>query len=164
MQYENGEGWRNKVEAELEPLGIKCLNPYKKPFILKVNEDEESRRELSQWMIDSKYDLVAKHMKAVRNDDLRCCDLVDFAICYINPKIASWGSAEELTTLNRAKKPIFIVVEGGKNQCPLWILGMIPHKYIYNSLDEVLFMIKGINDGSIKIDSERWQLLDFKYR
>ena len=140
MEYENGEAWRNKAEVVLGEIGIRCLNPYKKPFILKVNEDESTRNKL------------------------RCCDLVDFGICYINPKVPSWGTAEEITTLNREKKPIFIIIEGGKNLCPLWILGMIPHKYIYNSLDEVLNMIKNINDGVTKIDSERWQLLDYKFR
>ena len=164
MEYENGEAWRNKAEVVLGEIGIRCLNPYKKPFILKVNEDESTRNQLKDWMKNSEFDLVAKHMRAVRNDDLRCCDLVDFGICYINPKVPSWGTAEEITTLNREKKPIFIIIEGGKNLCPLWILGMIPHKYIYNSLDEVLNMIKNINDGVTKIDSERWQLLDYKFR
>lgn len=164
MEYENGEGWRNKVENELGPLGIRCLNPYKKPFCLKIKEDEESRKKLKQWMEVGDFDTAAKHMKQVRCDDLRCCDLVDFAICYINPNTNSWGTGEELTTLNREKKPIFVIIEGGKNKCPLWIMGMIPHKYIYNSLEEALNMIKNIDNGKIQIDSERWQLLDFKFR
>lgn len=164
MEYENGEVWRNNAEQSLISLGIKCLNPYKKPFILKNNEDDESRKLLRKWMIDGDFDRVSSYMKSVRNDDLRCCDLVDFAICYINPTIPSWGTAEEITTLNREKKPIFIIIEGGKNKCPLWIMGMINHKYIYNSLEDVLEMIKKIDNLSVEIDSERWQLLEMSYR
>ena len=57
------------------------------------------------------------------------------------------------------KKPIFISMEGGKSQTPLWIMGMLPHHYIYDSIDDVLNMIKQINDGKKPIDSDRWRLL-----
>lgn len=164
MEYENGEAWRNKVEKELGPLGIRCLNPYKKPFCEKIKEDEKSRGKLKDWMAAGDLDTVHEHMARVRNDDLRCCDLVDAAICYINPGTNSWGTGEELTTLNREKKPIFVIIEGGKNKCPLWIVGMLKPKYIYNSLEEVIEKIKNIDSGKIKIDSERWQLLEMKFR
>ena len=73
--------------------------------------------------------------------------------------MASWGSAEELVTAVRMKKPIFISMEGGKHKTPLWIMGMLPHHYIYDSVDEVLEMVKQINSGVKDIDSDRWRLL-----
>ena len=50
-------------------------------------------------------------------------------------------------------------MEGGKQKTPLWIMGMLPHHYIYNSIEEVLDMIHQINDGKKAIDSDRWRLL-----
>lgn len=167
MQYENGEGWRKVAEKELGGLGITVFNPYTKPFINQIREDDEARAQLAKDMklgTPSSYDRVAVHMKHVRSDDLRLCDISDFFIVYINPKIATWGSAEELTTANRMKKPVFIFVEGGKTQTPLWVMGMIPHKYIYNSLDEILNILKKIDSGDILADSGRWRLLQSKYR
>ena len=38
-------------------------------------------------------------------------------------------------------------------------MGMLPHHYIYDSVDEVLDMIKQIDSGSKDIDSDRWRLL-----
>jgi hypothetical protein len=73
--------------------------------------------------------------------------------------VASWGSAEELVTAVRMKKPIFISMEGGKAKTPLWIMGMIPHNYIYDSIEEIMEMIKQIDSGEKKIDSDRWRLL-----
>lgn len=164
MQYANGQNWREKVYAELSPLNIKIFDPYHKPFVSEIQEDEAARLQLLTWMNNEEYDKVAERMRQVRSDDLRCTDLVDFAIVQIIPKVASWGSAEELTTLVRAKKPIFIFVEGGKKLTPVWVMGMLPHKYIYNSLDDTLTMIKKINSGEVKIDSTRWRLLKEEYR
>lgn len=164
MQYENGEGWRDWMETELHKLGIITFNPYKKPFINEIPEHDQARNELDNWMKNREYDKVAARMKEVRSDDLRCCDLADFVIIYINPKIGSWGTAEELTTFTKMKKPVFIFVEGGKIAAPFWILGMIPHKYIYDSKEEVLKMIQDIDSEIKKIDSTRWRLLKPEFR
>ena len=164
MEYENGEGWRNKVKETLNPLGITTFDPYHKPFVDFISEDEEARRMLKTWMVDSEFDKVAERMKDVRRDDLRLVDLSDFFIVYINPKIPSWGSAEEIYWANRLKKPIFLFVEGGKTKTPLWIMGTIPHKYIYNSLEEILDTLKKIDGGEKAIDSDRWRLLKEEYR
>ncbi len=164
MQYQNGRSWREEITPKLEQLGVTVFNPYKKPFIDDVAEDEEARKRLGEWMVNSEFDLVAERMKAVRNFDLRLCDLSDFIIAHINPSVASWGSAEELVTSCRMKKPTFISVEGGKNKCPLWIMGMFPHKYIYNNPDEIVDMIQRIDKLDKPIDSDRWKLLKSEYR
>ncbi len=60
------------------------------------------------------------------------------------PDVASWGSAEEIVTAVRMKKPIFISMEGGKKATPLWMMGMVPHHYIYDSVEDIIEMIKSI--------------------
>ena len=50
-------------------------------------------------------------------------------------------------------------MEGGKKNTPLWIMGMIPHHYIYDSVSEIVDMIKNIDSGNKEIDSDRWRLL-----
>ena len=77
-------------------------------------------------------EIIGRGEKGFRYD-LNLVDRSDFIIAHILPDVASWGSAEELVTAVRMKKPIFISMEGGKSQTPLWILGMLPHNYIYNS-------------------------------
>ena len=80
--------------------------------------------------------------------------------------MASWGSAEEITTIVREKKPLFLDIDDplGKKATPLWLMGTIPHKYIYNSLDEVITTIKAIDEGIIQLTSERWKLLKMDLR
>jgi len=164
MEYEDGQGWRNTVKTVLKPLGITIFDPYHKPFCNEIKEDEEARQSLKDWMDTGQYDKVAERMKAVRRDDLRLVDLSDFFIAYINPKIPSWGSAEEIYWGNRLKKPIFLFVEGGKSKAPLWIMGTIPHKYIYDNLQEILDLIVKIDNGQRTIDSDRWRLLKPEFR
>ena len=96
--------------------------------------------------------------------DLNLVDRSDFIIAHLVPDVASWGSAEEIVTAVRMKKPIFVSMEGGKAKTPLWMLGMLPHKYIYNSIEEIVNMLHAINSGNKPIDSDRWRLLQKKFR
>ena len=164
MQYLSGRNWREEVSSKLEPLGITCFDPYKKPFVKDVEEDEDTRKQMESWMFSEDYDKVVERMKTIRSYDLNLVDRSDFIIAHLTPDVASWGSAEELVTAVRMKKPTFISIEGGKSKTPLWILGMIPHKYIYNSVDEIIEMINLIDCGKKKIDSDRWRLLKKKFR
>ena len=129
-----------------------------------VEEDEGTREEMDTWMKTKQYDRVTQRMKTVRAYDLNLVDRSDFIIAHLVPDVASWGSAEEIVTAVRMKKPVFVSMEGGKTKTPLWMLGMFPHKYIYNSLDEIVDMLYAINDGTKSIDSDRWRLLKKKFR
>lgn len=164
MQYKNGESWREYVLSELKKMGIVAWSPYDKPMEINYEENDNIRMYLAECMKSEQYSLVQEVMKNIRNQDLRLCDLADFCIAHLYPEIASWGSAEELTVACKQKKPVFISIEGGKKKCPLWLLGMFPHKYIYNSVEDIISMIKCINDGSVEIDSDRWKLLKPQYR
>lgn len=159
MQYIDGQGWRDEVKAALSGRSISFFDPYHKPFIHDIPEDNTARGELKRWMETEQYDLVQQRMWEVRGYDLRLCDICDFFIAHINPEVASWGSAEEITTVIREKKPLFLSVEGGKKKCPLWLMGKVPHKYIYNNVQEVIETVKYIDDGIIKMSSDRWKLL-----
>ena len=164
MQYLSGRDWREEISEKLNALSITCFDPYKKPFIKDVSEDEASRQDMETWMKTKQYDRVANKMKTVRSYDLNLVDRSDFIIAHLVPDVASWGSAEEIVTAVRMKKPVFISMEGGKPKAPLWMLGMLPHKYIYNSLDEIVDMLYAIDNGSKSIDSDRWRLLRKEYR
>jgi hypothetical protein len=164
MQYANGRDWREYVEMELGALGIRIFNPYKKPFVKDVNEDEEERLSVGHCMDHGYFNDVADRMKLIRSYDLNLVDRSDFIVAHLLPEVASWGSAEEIATAVRMKKPIFISMEGGKKKTPLWMMGMIPHHYIYDTIEDAVGMIKNIDNGSKEIDSDRWRLLKKELR
>jgi hypothetical protein len=166
MEYANGRDWRRYVIDELSPLGIILLDPYSKPFISEFAEDEAAREEMKHWRDTEQYDLLSTKMKRIRSEDLRCVDKSDFLICNIIPDVASWGSSEEITTAVREKKPLFLAIDHplGKKACPLWFFGKIPHKYIYNSITDVVKTIKAIDAGIIPMNSDRWRMFKPEYR
>ncbi|MAF25380.1 hypothetical protein CL634_07375 [bacterium] len=164
MQYADGRDWREYVEEELRPLGIRIFNPYKKPFVKDVAEDEGMRQKVEEAMQNAHFSDVAKRMKQIRSYDLNLVDRSDFIIAHLLPDVASWGSAEEIVTAVRMKKPVFISMEGGKGKTPLWMMGMLPHHYIYDSIEDAIDMIKKINSGEKEIDSDRWRLLKKELR
>jgi len=164
MQYVEGRDWRSHVTEKLGTLGITCFNPYNKPFIKDVEEDADTREQMDVWMNTKQYDRVTERMKTVRAYDLNLVDRSDFIIAHLVPNVASWGSAEEIVTAVRMKKPVFVSMEGGKCKTPLWMLGMFPHKYIYNDVDEIISMLYAIDEGDKEIDSDRWRLLRKEFR
>ena len=164
MQYEDGRIWREEVESELVKLNIVTYNPYKKPFVKDVEEDEKARRNAEKQMRNGEFDKVSERMREIRNYDLNLVDRSDFIIAHLYPTVASWGSAEELVTACRMKKPVFVSIKGGKKKTPLWLLGMFPPKCIYNNPKEIVSMIKKLDNGRIKMDSKRWRLLTEELR
>lgn len=164
MENGNGTGWRDKTKSELSKLGIFVLDPYHRVFFNGTPEDENARTNLKDMMGDGDFESVASHMKKVRGEDLRCVDLSDFIIAYIDPKIPTWGTMEELSWAERCKKPVFVVVKDGVEHTPLWLLGMFPVKYFYNNLNDALNMIKKIDEGLVSIDSGCWRILKQEYR
>jgi len=161
MQYvRDGRSWRDKVKAELSVCNITFFDPYHKPFIHDIPENESSRAEMLHWMDTEQYDLVQQRMWDVRGYDLRLCDISDFFIVHLNPMEPTIGTIEEIITAVREKKPVFLSIEGSKKKCPLWLMGVVPHKYIYDNIDDIISTIKAIDAGIIKMNSARWKLLN----
>lgn len=159
MQYENGEEWREVAEQRLAPMGITTFNPYKRPFLDGPPENADSHTIWRGWLEEGRFDEVAEIYKEIRSLDLSMVDRADFIICYLKTSVFTAGTMEELSWAVRLKRPIFLVVEGGKAKTPFWILGMLPHKYIYSSFEEVYEVLRKIDSGQKEIDSKRWRLL-----
>jgi hypothetical protein len=51
------------------------------------------------------------------------------------------------------KKPLFLSIEGGKKKTPLWLMGVVPHKYIYDSI------VNDNSDDLQEVKVRRYQFL-----
>jgi len=165
MQYAQAHfNWREYVEQQLAERHITFFNPLKKPFLTAVNETASTRNFLMEKLRKKEGQYVYNHMKQIRVHDLNLVDRSDFIIAHLIPNVASWGSAEEIVCANRMKKPIFISISGGCRNVPLWLAGMLPPNYFYDDVHKIVDMIKEIDDNKKELDSDRWRLLDKKYR
>lgn len=163
MEYgDDNKNWRSVMDHNLEEMGVTCFNPYDHPFI--ENIDEGKQVQLQRLRELGSLDNLQERMKTIRSYDLSMVDRSDFIICYIKPNTPTWGTVDELVMAESLNRPVFICVEGGKRKAPLWVYSLCPHKYMYNSMNEIVQVLKGIDNGSIPTDSKRWRLLKNKYR
>lgn len=154
--------WRTKVKKSLEKIEVISFDPTSHPYLLDIDEGKQDS--LIEIRNTGNLNLLEEKMKQIRRFDLGMVDRADFIVAYIDPETQTWGSIDELVHAEGMNKPIFMCVEGGKRKCPLWLFSLVSHRYMYNSVDELLDKIEKIDSGEIEIDSKRWRLLKNEYR
>ena len=154
---DRGKTWREYITPYLKQFGIIVLDPCDKPIETCLENDENIRKrhELKQ---QEKWDEIAK-FKAIRSVDLRMIDVSDFIIVCLDMDSKPFGTCEEIVTANREKKPILVWSVQGKKEAPDWLFWMIPHKFIFNSIDDILLYLKNIDDGGEA--DKRWIIFNF---
>ena len=154
----DAENWRDRMEASLTEMGVTVLSPIKPMFDFQEAETPEFRRELLEARSSGDFSYVKERMKPIIERDLRLIDLCDF--CVINLEVCkpTFGTIHELVIAEQQQKPIFLIVRN-KRVTPLWILGLLDSKYIYESQDEVISTLRGIDQGVIQHNPKKWKLL-----
>lgn len=156
--FDGGKTWRQEVRPILESFGIYIIDPCNKP-IVGVKEDDETRWWIDYYKETEQYDKIREKFGIIRSADLRCVDISDFIIAYIDLDVHACGTYEEIVTANRQKKPVLIWCKQGKSQAPNWLFFMLPHEHIFNSFDEILNYLKLVDQhGDVKSLS-RWFFL-----
>jgi hypothetical protein len=157
---DGGVGWRRDLTPFLEAIGVVVLDPTKKPIAIGC-EDIEKREYRNGLKQEGRYNDLAKEVRVLRVVDLRMCDMSDFLVAYINTDIHMCGSYEELSWCNRMKRPILCMVEGGKQNVPDWLLGVLPHEHIFGSWDDIKDYLKNVDSGADDRSFKRWMFFDY---
>lgn len=155
MDYapDHGTGWRERIQIDLADMGLVFLDPCHKPT-MKALEDADTYTRLRDAKERGDYNYVRDIMKTIRCVDLRMVDHADFLIVHLDLTVPSFGTIEEITTANRSKKPILIHIEQGKVCVSNWLLGMLPHWFIFSTWPELYDYLRRV-DGGIATDP-RW--------
>jgi hypothetical protein len=164
MQYEEGRSWREDFTKAMNKIGVVTFDPYSKPFVNTIKEDESTKANFLGLMENGDYETVHEKFKEIRRFDLSMVDRSDFITGYINPNTPTFGTMEELVVGCKSSKPTFIFVNGGKRKTPLWLMGMFKHTCFFDSMDAIVETLYLIDNGSLKLDDKYWRLLDEKYR
>lgn len=143
---DNGAHWRQNLKPFLRSLGIKIFDPTNKP--IEIGHEKFEDRNYHKLLRERQdYDEIAKVSKIIRRVDLRMVSICDFLIVNIDTEISTCGTWEELFLANSQKKPILMHCEQGKQNCPFWLFGTIPHWNIFDSWDEIKDYLTSINFG-----------------
>lgn len=155
-----GKGWREDITPFLQELGVEIFNPCSKPQHL-LNETTESVKYRHKLKSEGKFDEVAMLMKEIRHIDLRMVDVCDFLIVHLDNDVRTCGTWEECFSANYSKKPVLIHIEQGKVNIPDWMLGTLPHEFIFSTWKELREYLVQVNDGGrvlSKYEDDRWLL------
>lgn len=154
---DGGAGWRDKITPSLQALGVIVIDPRFKPIDM-GKEDAEKRRIRHEEKAKGNWAAMEAD-KDIRTVDLRCVDVSDFLIARIDMSAKPFGTIEEITLANRQKKPIICFCEGGKSEAPDWLFWVIGHKFIFNSMEEVLDYLGKVARG--EETDKRWVIFDW---
>jgi hypothetical protein len=155
--------WRSYIKEELKSSNITFLSPLEHMFIDDIPENEGNQSVVKGYRANGDFEAAHQHMKKIIRKDLRLVDISDFFIFNFDTKTPTYGTMHELVLASQQRKPVFISV-GDKHNCPLWIMGLFPHKYIYNNVEEIVGVLKKIDKGEIEINNSRWRLLKSDFR
>jgi hypothetical protein len=153
--HDGGVTWRQELTPTLKQIGIKVIDPCKKPIVT-VREDEETRWWIDYYKETGQYEKIRDKFGTIRSADLRCVDVSDFIIAHIDLDVHACGTYEEIVTANRQKKPVLIWCKQGKKQAPNWLFFMLPHEHIFDSLDEIMSYLDSINTAKDTSKLSRW--------
>jgi len=154
---DQGRAWRKETEERLKHLKINFLDPNSKVKGLskEVNNDQDKVKRCKK---DYKWKELSKIMKKIVREDLRCIDYSDFIIAYVNSSIHMCGTYHEIIIALNQKKPVFIVVEGGKKKSPSWLFGICDYKYMFDNFEDLFKFVINLDNGDIKMDN-KWVLI-----
>lgn len=152
---DGGKHWREMITPYLRKMNIQILNPCNKP-IESAKEDDFTRHNIEHLKNTGQFNKIREEYSHIRNADLRCVDVSDFVIAHIDISVHACGSYEEIVTANRQKKPTLIWCQQGKQHAPNWLFFMLPHEYIFSSMEDLLFYLALIDTSKNKHTLKRW--------
>lgn len=156
---DRGTTWRDKITPALQALNITVFDPIKKPGNVGL-ENTETHNVKQRLKKSQKYDQLSDIMKTIRAVDLRMVDISDFLIVHLDIDTHPCGTLEEIFLANRQKKPIIVHIQQGKQNCPDWLFGTIPHELFFDTWEGIVSYLYYINT-SRNIDSlNRWYFLN----
>lgn len=161
--FEHAKEWREYLKNKLNPRGIKILSPLDKMFSNFPKEDERLQEKLKIALNEGDFNFVHEEAKIIRARDLSACDHSTCLIAYLDITKPTIGSIDEIITSKRNCKPVFLVIDGGYKNCPIWLCSYFKPSWVYDSLDKVIETLYDIDDGKIEVNNKYWKILEDEY-
>jgi hypothetical protein len=158
---DDGVNWRQDFISRAIDKNLKIifLDPTDKSKLGGFTGEIKNEKELHQKLrAEGRWEELRNFMKPIVRADLRQTDLCDYLIAKITPKIFMCGTFDEISNVDKQKKPVLLIIEGGKKCCPSWLFGTIHYKYMFDNEEECIDYLCGIDRGDIPLD-DRWVLM-----
>ena len=133
--------WRKKASDIFKSMGVIVYDPTNKPNGIS-SEIEEERRKITELKNQGNWKEFRKQMKEIVHGDLRAVDRADFLIAYMPNDVPMWGTVHEAVIARNQKKPVFVFTGNKKEKSNSWATYIIGENYIFETLDEIVEIIK----------------------
>ena len=139
---EDARSQRDCVTEKLVDIGFKrnqILDPCRKPALGIPFVHDNEWELLRQYRKEHNYDAMCELESQIAHLDLHLVDISSLVIVYFpksktsNQQIPTYGTIHELVLARQLKKPVFVVWEGGKNECSAWIMWLVKHQNVFVS-------------------------------
>ncbi len=159
---DDGVGWRNKMKKFLVKRGVNPLDPCDKPISYasygEIGAEKEKMLELKKM---GRWFELSEQMKAIAHVDLRMTDVSDCVIVYLNTEVKMFGTIHELINSLQQRKPTLVVIEGGKENAPNWLFGIMDYNFMFDSFKELEDFLTLVDEAAFSPDLTRWVFFDF---
>ena len=156
-----GIPWRRDIRNKtrnIKKIKVKFFDPTDKPNGL-VSECGIEKNKVNELKKAGMLKEAGDYVKRFRRYDLRMVDFSDFLIIKIDLNYHLCGSYFEVETACRQQKPVFAIIEQGRNSCPNWLLSYLKPEEIFNNVDECVYYLVKLDKGEIPLD-DRWVIID----
>ena len=157
-----GVDWRKAFTQSVLSynLPLKIIDP--------CNKQDKAFEEIGTWRQHLKemkekgdFDAVTKAMKKIRRWDLRAVDLSDFVVVYIDPKIPTMGTIDEIVVAERQRKPVLAICNCELKNVPEWLFTIVRHEEMFRTVAECVTYVASIHYGIHPAD-DRWVMIRSK--
>lgn len=154
---DNGATWRKEFIQQVKNSGLKIymIDPTDKPGTNVGNQ--EDRFYQLQLRNEGRYEELSSFVKQYRRVDLRFCDIADAIVVFIDPKISSWGTCNEIYVGESQRKPMFVVCEGGIKNLPNFGFDIFDINLVFESKEELIDYLIKLDNGEIHL-GDKWIL------
>lgn len=151
-----GMSWRIVLTNMIREAGLSLVifDPTREILGVKASESD-LRNTLENIRLQGNYDEYSRLIEKIIHVDLRLVDLSDFIIAKIDPEIFMCGTVHEIVMASLQKKPVLLIVNGGKQNCPGWLFGLLDHRLIFDSERSLVDYLVAVDCGQVEV-GERW--------
>lgn len=157
-----GVGWRQEFKQRSTGLDVDFLDPTQKPKGL-LSETKKEFDMCEAMRSDNKWQELADFVKKIIRVDLKLVDKSDVLVAYIDKNIYMCGTMHEIVVANQQKKPIMLIVNGGKPRCPGWLFGLVEPDNIFDSIESCINKLHIIDKCDKKKLDDKWVLAKREY-
>ena len=151
IECDNGPNWRIEPSRILsEKFGIEITDPT-------LDLKQQWAPELAEARSRKDFDKMAKIAKSFVWKDLILINKCDILCSFLKKDVPTCGTHHEITYAHSQKMPV-LLVGNGKENLPAWYFGVINHKYMFGSWEDLYSYLEEVRDGK-HADDKRWAYL-----